>query len=314
VLSKQPSQWMFMNIVKTIHGELLLGNVGSILVELAACWAIVLIMTGLYLWWPRGQKGWGGVFYPRLKKEGRLFWRDLHAVMGVWVSFFALFLLITGLPWALVWGGALKQVRAIDFSQAQDWSPGRAQEHLHGRAQATDAYHLTSSVVFAVSQLKMAPPVELSLANAESNQWKASSQSQNRPLRAEIWLNAQGQIQKQTHFSDKPFLDRAIGIGVAAHEGYLFGWVNLVLGVFTCIALIVISVSGTVMWYSRKPAQHLGAPSPLPTHLGAVFLVLILVLAFFLPLLGMSLAALLLLEFLVLKRVPSVRRWLGLRA
>ena len=50
VLGKQRTDQMLMNIVKTLHGELLLGTVGSILVELAACWAIVLIATGLYLW------------------------------------------------------------------------------------------------------------------------------------------------------------------------------------------------------------------------------------------------------------------------
>ncbi len=33
-----------------IHGSLLIGRAGGILVELAASWAIVMILTGLYLW------------------------------------------------------------------------------------------------------------------------------------------------------------------------------------------------------------------------------------------------------------------------
>ena len=36
------------------------------------------------------------------------FWKDIHAVTGIYVSFFALFLLLTGLPWAKGWGGYLK--------------------------------------------------------------------------------------------------------------------------------------------------------------------------------------------------------------
>jgi uncharacterized iron-regulated membrane protein len=44
-------------IDRSIHGQLLLGRRGSWVVELAASWAIVLIVTGLYLWWPRGR-GW----------------------------------------------------------------------------------------------------------------------------------------------------------------------------------------------------------------------------------------------------------------
>ena len=41
--------------VRSIHGQLLLGKRGSWLVELAAGWAIVLVLSGLYLWWPKGQ-------------------------------------------------------------------------------------------------------------------------------------------------------------------------------------------------------------------------------------------------------------------
>ena len=109
VLGKIRKDEMLMNIVKTIHGELLIGNVGSILVELAACWAIVLLITGLYLWWPRNANGLAGVLYPRLHEGSRTFWRDLHAVTGIWISAFALFLLVTGLPWAMVWGAALRK-------------------------------------------------------------------------------------------------------------------------------------------------------------------------------------------------------------
>jgi uncharacterized iron-regulated membrane protein len=63
----------FMRILFKLHGELLLGNRGSTLVELAASWAIIMILTGLYLWWPRGSKGLAGVVYPRLGGRPRVF-------------------------------------------------------------------------------------------------------------------------------------------------------------------------------------------------------------------------------------------------
>src|SRR3546814_7791072 len=66
-----------------LHGELLLGLGGSMLVELAASWAIVMLISGLYLWWPRDASGIAGIVYPRLRRGGRVFWRDLHAVVGL---------------------------------------------------------------------------------------------------------------------------------------------------------------------------------------------------------------------------------------
>ena len=56
----------FMRILFRLHGELLMGNRGSAVVELAASWAIVMIVTGLYLWLPRKAKTLGGIVYPRL--------------------------------------------------------------------------------------------------------------------------------------------------------------------------------------------------------------------------------------------------------
>lgn len=312
VLAHYPKEQMLMHVVRTLHGELLLGNIGSVLVELAACWAIVLVLTGLYLWWPRQSRGLAGVLYPRLRQGARVLWRDLHAVTGVWLAALVLFLLVTGLPWALVWGAALKQVRSLEFSAAQGWRQGRQQEHQHWRAQASDLFNLTPAVVAHAHAQRLAPPVELSVADAHHGTWKAASQNPNRPLRADVWLRADGSIVKQAGFADKAWLDRAIGVGVAAHEGQLFGVFNLLLCLLTCVGLFTLAVSGFMHWRKRKPTGQLGAPPVIAAKAGPVILTLTLVLAVLLPLLGISIVVLLLLEWLVLRQVPVIAVWLGL--
>src|SRR5690606_9504351 len=72
-------------VTKRIHSEVLIGPLGNRLVELAACWAIVMILSGLYLWWPR-TGGLAGVVWPRFGRGGRALWRDVHAVAGFWVA------------------------------------------------------------------------------------------------------------------------------------------------------------------------------------------------------------------------------------
>ena len=317
VLARERSDDMLMNIVKTLHGELLMGTFGSLLVELAACWAIVLIITGLYLWWPRNAMGMAGILYPRLRAGSRTFWRDIHAVTGLWISTLALFLLISGLPWALVWGGALKEVRSFELSSLTsntppDWTQSRAQEHQHWGAQASDVYDLTPAVVARAQTLGLAAPVELSIANAHNQSWKAASQTQNRPQRVDAWISRDGSLEKQSDFSQKNLIDRVIGVGIAAHEGALFGWLNLLLGLLCCVGLILISLSGFILWRKRKPSANLGAPSAMPARLGAVVVAITFGLALLLPLLAVSLVTILLLEFLLLRRIARVRDWLGL--
>ena len=69
-------------------------------------------LDGRHLWWPRGR----GVatFAPQTTDSRRRpYWRDLHALTGVYVGGVVLFLAVTGMPWSAVWGdkvmGAVKE-------------------------------------------------------------------------------------------------------------------------------------------------------------------------------------------------------------
>jgi uncharacterized iron-regulated membrane protein len=330
----------FMAIVRTIHGELLMGERGSYLVELAACWAIVMILTGLYLWWPRQASGLAGVVYPRLSAGGRVFWRDLHAVTGVWVSAFALFLLTTGLPWASVWGDAFKQVREwtgttagpVDWTQSRATEQAQAAHEHHDHAGHHDPAARQPAVVSAVTlqqivdramPLALPAPVAirppgggahgLALPKDAPPVWIVTSETPNRPLRATVAFDATtgAQLMRQD-FADRHLIDRIIGYGIAAHEGQLFGPLNQALGVLTALGLVTLSVSGMVMWWRRRPDGVLGAPPTSDYRITAGLAGIIVVLGLLMPLLGLSLLVIALVELLLLRRIPPVAKVLGL--
>lgn len=124
---------------------------------------------------------------------------------------------------------------------------------------------------------------------------------------------ATGEVTGQETFGDKHPIDQAIGYGIAAHEGQLFGLANQLLGLAAASGLVLLSISGIVMWRRRGPAGVLGAPERL-TNLNAARGVglTILGLGVFMPVLGLSLIVVAVGEFLVLRRIPRVRAWLGL--
>jgi uncharacterized iron-regulated membrane protein len=114
-------------------------------------------------------------------------------------------------------------------------------------------------------------------------------------------------------FAGKHPIDQAIGFGIAAHEGQLFGLANQLLGLLAATGLVTLSVSGIVMWRRRGPQGMLGAPERLANINAARGVGLaILALGLFMPVLGASLILVALVEFLVLRRIPQVRSWLGL--
>lgn len=330
-----------MRVVHELHGNLLLGARGSYVVELAASWAIVMVITGLYLWWPKAGQGLAGVVYPRMGKSSRVFWRDLHGVAGFWISFFTLFLLIFGLPWTKSWGGMLKEVRQVHIlntktadlntvagkMQAQDWTVGGAAAGEHagheGHAMHThnviQDYALLDQLVATIAPLQLAPPVLIAPPSEKSADWTARSDAQNRPLRVNIRFDAEGNILERKDFADRPWLDRVIGMGVAIHEGQLFGWLNQLLGLLTALGLILLSLSAVVLWWKRLAntslLHTLGAPpaSQRPASHAWAMLAVVIGLGCLLPFFGLSLLLVLMLERWLMPYFPSLASYLGLR-
>ncbi len=342
VLGMVPENERLMRVLFRLHGELWMGDRGSNLVELAASWTIVMIVTGLYLWWPRQAHGLGGVLYPRLASGGRTFWRDLHSVVGMWISFLALFLLLTGLPWAKFWGNYFRTVRHLTGTAVaqQDWTTGSERtrqpagsgehggEHAGSRhggsgrdhrgenaSPPKDLNHL-DRVVATVRPLKLPHPVLISPPQQDSEVWAVKSMTPNRPRRVNLSVHGQtGAITSRENFYDRHWIDQVVGYGIAAHEGQLFGWPNQLLGLVTAAGLVLLCVSGVIMWWRRREAGTLGAPKVLLNPRVSLGLVVLVVLfGLYLPLFGASLLVVLIVEQLVLSRIPQVRDWLGLRA
>lgn len=341
VLKVDDEDSRLMKRIFHLHGELLLGDRGSWIVETAASWAIIMILTGLYLWWPRNTKSLAGVLYPRLRQGSRIFWRDIHAVTGMWVSVLALFFLLSGLPWAKSWGAYLKLARRLsgESNIRQDWTTGRSSEiaqrlamnnmampmmdehaeHMghgnHGHIAAGD-YSALNTVLPSVEPLHLAFPVLISPPKHTGEPWLAKSDSQDRVLRDQVTVSpVAGAILTRQNFNERPWIDRIVGAGVAMHEGHLYGWLNQLVNLCTAAGLFVLCVSAVVLWWRRRPESVLGAPVKLASaRLGVGFAVLTCCLALYLPLFGLTLVATLLVERAILRRLPAARRWLGLDA
>ena len=335
-----------MTLLAHLHGQLLAGRWGSYLVELAASWAMVMLLTGLYLWWPRQTEKLAGVIWVRLAKGRRIFWRDLHAVAGVWISAFALFLILTGLPWANGWGAYFKSIRQMTgtASEHQDWTTGRASDlaaraamnnnSLNAMADMPDmpgmeqaehfertmrhpspgAYSAFDRLVPLAASLHLAAPVKIMPAVTPGGMWTIKSDSQNRTLRDVVQADPQtGAVVGRQNFNQTMLLDRIVAVGIATHEGQLFGVVNQLLGVLTALGLITLCASAVVLWWRRRHAGVLGAPVPMERPRWAFpLLAAVLALAIYLPELGISLILTLLAERFILSRIPSTQRWLGL--
>lgn len=336
VLYKVGEEDRLMRVVFRLHGELLAGSRGSALIEAAACWTVVMLITGLFLWWPRGGS-LAGALWPRLRRGSSVFWRDIHAVTGLWITIGALFLIASGLPWAKVWGDYFRQVRYVTGTAAarQVWSAGsdsdareRAKADAGVRALMAehDGHGATNmrqpiarpdaldAVVRRAEALGFAAPVEISPPTAGDAPWQVSSQAANRPLRDSAEIAGDGKLIGVERFADRHWIDRTVGYGVAIHEGAWWGIANQIANLVVLVGLATLSLSSVVLWWRRRPAGMLGAPSALaPLRHSWPAVAAILALALLMPLFGASLALAVTFEWLLKRMAPRLGSWMGWR-
>lgn len=123
-----------------------------------------------------------------------------------------------------------------------------------------------------------------------------------------------GRVLANVSFADYSLAGKAMAVGIPLHMGLVGLW-NLILNTLVCLSVIFLCVSGLVMWWLRRPkgsAFRVFAPKTpenLPHWRGAMILMLFLSLAF--PLVGVTLLTVLVLDYLIVKRVPMLRRALG---
>ncbi len=214
-----------------------------------------------------------------------MFWRDVHSVTGIWISSLALFLLLTGLPWAKSWGTYFKAARQLTGTAVarQDWSSGREPGHVgsgDGESSAHSGHNhgggsgprrsgrktpkdLTAvdRIVATVRPLALPFPVVIAPPERGSSHWTAKSMTPNRPQRVNLVVDgATGDIVSRQDSRDLHLVDRVVAVGIAAHEGRLFGWPNQALGLLTAIGLDLMCVSGLILWWRRRDQGVLGAP------------------------------------------------------
>lgn len=324
ILHDVPSGARVMNFTKAVHGTLLGGNRGSLVVEIMACWTIILVVTGLYLWWPRGAPWWR-VFVPDLSQRSgkRGVWKQVHGATGAWIGMLALIMLVSGLPWTQVWGEGFTRAKALAGlkSPGQEWfvtlqsSDPHALHEMGGtlwetdneaasEADAAPAELMNStplSIQTVVSQASaelLAPPVWVQPPRGENGVWTVRGMNGNRLKQATVHYDRwSGEEVMRIEFGDHNAADRVMALGVSFHEGALFGWVNQLLGVIAALGVMALSLTGGVMWWKCRPAGRLGVP-PMPADrkVAGGVVVLILALCLFLPMAGVTLMAALVLD------------------
>lgn len=332
-----------------VHGELLIGDLGDRLIEIAAGLGIILIVTGFYMWWPWGGKGLASVLWPDFRATRRTFWKELHVTSGFYISVFLFFFLISGLAWAGIWGGQF--VQAWSTFPAEKWDNVPLSDDIHadmnhgvlhdapwgleqtpmpasgstaGALGLADGTPVNLDTVTAFARtIGFNGQFRVNLPRGETGVYTISADTMSgdsvaptgdRTIHIDQYS---GKVLADVGYADYSVAAKSMAVGIALHQGDL-GWWNVIANTLFCLTVIFLCISGIVMWWLRRPSSsHINAmrlsPPPMPRNLplwkGAVFMMLALSLAF--PLTGITLVTVLAIDVLIVSNVPVLKRAFG---
>jgi uncharacterized iron-regulated membrane protein len=289
---------------KGLHGGWPINPWGSYLLELGACWAIVMTLTGLYLWWPRNARGFAGVLFPRLRSGKRMFWRDLHATVGVYFAFILLAFLFSALPWTSFWGeNVLRPIEAATnqasprgffFAGAHHGSNEHAQ-HANGAAPAAltlDQIIVKARAAGARGDIELQPSMHGAPINVRDDHPRASE---------EVWMQLDGRtgaVLMRATWEDHPLLAKVVASGIDLHEGHFFGRLNQVFNTVVAAALVWLCVTGFIGWYKRRPSGRIAPPPKRELRYPRAVIATAATLFIVMPLLALSVIAIALVDFI----------------
>ncbi|WP_043670622.1 PepSY-associated TM helix domain-containing protein [Streptomyces xylophagus] len=284
--------------IDELHRDLHLGETGRLYSEFAASWLWVIAGGGLVLWFSRRRA---------LRKvrgtSGRRRTLGLHGTVGVWAAAGFIFLSATGLTWSTYAGANIDELRTSLGQATPSVSAAASGEHAgHGGSTATgDAEHGVGldKILAAARAEGLGNPVEI-VPPADANSAYVVKQVQRSwPEKQDAVAvdPATGKVTDELRFADYPLLAKMTRWGIDLHTGVLFGLANQIALMLLAGSLVLLIVWGYRMWWQRGRGSSFGRPIPrgawaqVPPLLLVPCLAVIAVLGYFVPLLGIPLAA-----------------------
>ncbi|WP_240937885.1 PepSY domain-containing protein [Nocardioides sp. JQ2195] len=255
-----------------LHRDLMAGRWGDHVMELGACWALVMALTGYYLYW-KGRTA-------RRRRPKSL--RSRHGRIGLVAGVGLLLLLITGLPWTGVWGEKVQTLATDRGSSLWSTDPGALSDptstldeslpHSHqqevpwgsGKSEVPrSSGHAGSSVANIDTAIEVADeqglrhPMTVALPTTEDGVFSVIGYAFDAPSDEKTVHVGRfgGEVESTYGYDDYPGLAKVVAQGIGLHEGRSLGLWSFWGAALMCLTVMASCITGPLMWWRRRPRR-----------------------------------------------------------
>lgn len=325
-------------VISSLHESLMLGAPGEMYSELAASWLWFVALGGLFLWWRR--QGWRKLLSRRRTEKdnsaeklsgskNRNWHVNTHGVLGTWLLVAMLGLSATGITWSTfaganvsstvsalqgeprkietsLGGAQVTSEKGEDHSQHGGSMPGG--ESLRGEEISSQAQR----VLDAARAEGLTGPVRLYPPEDGDHAWQASERWVPWRITSDaVSVNGEtGAVVDRLPFAELPLFSKLTSWGIYLHMGIMFGLPLQLVLCATGLGIAALVVLGYIAWWKRRPTRAgvaglPGSSRTLRPGEWVIVLGFLLTVGLFLPLFGISLAAMILVDRVLAARARA---------
>ncbi|MBD2757434.1 PepSY-associated TM helix domain-containing protein [Spirosoma validum] len=260
----------FYSVVLRLHRYLCLGDTGKIITGISCSAFLIIMLSGLILWWPNRQNRkqrftikWGASFK-------RLNW-DLHAIFGFYVLPFVFLIASTGLIWSYKWVNNLLFYAFDGKPQAKREAPVNPTAKAHKNTDLYEKIYAETNRLLPYTGL-----ITLTLPEKDSLSITASKKNYEAAISNIVdflyFDNQTGDLVKKRLYDDETRGFKARRVVFPIHTGSLLGWPTKLIALFVALIAASLPVTGFLIWWGKRkktkktvaPRKHASTRVPNP--------------------------------------------------
>lgn len=229
-------------------------SVGKMIVGISTLLMVVILVSGLVIWWPRTRKALNNRLKVSCRKGWRRFWYDSHVALGFYSTLFLLIMALTGLTWSFGWyrsfayglfgGNTSKQAQTHGTSLPQKENDAHAKK---GGKKQTD-YTAWDKAIQEV-QTKYTGYTSLRI---EAQKIQVIQGQQLRRTDTLKFNPKSGEITGTTTYAEVPRVQKLKSWFYAFHTGSWGGIYTKILYFLAAFIGGVLPLSGYYLWLKKK--------------------------------------------------------------
>ncbi|RYZ55092.1 MAG: PepSY domain-containing protein [Chitinophagaceae bacterium] len=246
----------FFRVVTMGHYYLWLpAHIGQPIVASATLVFLVMMITGLVLWWPRNR----GARKQRFSVKWNARWRrknyDLHNVLGFYATWVCIILALTGLVWGFQWfangvhkgGGGSTSLEYIEPASDTTKSYTLQQPGIDVIWERLKKEYPAAEILEVHVPETPASPIAANANPDASTYWKTDYRYFDQYTLAE--LPAQSIFGR---FNEAVAADKLIRMNYDLHTGAIWGLPGKILMFFASLIAASLPITGFYIWWGRK--------------------------------------------------------------